>query len=106
MNWGPAMLLLVFTCMPTVVFPRLSRNFEAGTSMFEQLANMTGTAASTASIITTSVGAVALGTSQSVLSVAHEMWQGVDLDDVSLHFDLGNAWCSTPRPFPSSSKTM
>ena len=88
-NWGPAMLLLVCACMPAAVFPRLSRNFEAGTTMFEQLANMTGAAATTASIITTSVGAVALGTSESVLSVAHEMWKGVDLANVSLHLDLG-----------------
>ena len=57
--------------------------------MFEQLANMIGSVASAVGVITSSVGEVALGTSQSLLSVAHEMWKGIDLDNVSLHLDCG-----------------
>ena len=91
LNWTPGLSILVFACMPRAMFPHLSRNIAAGTSMFEQLANMTGSAATAAGLVSSSVGAVALGTSQSVLNVAHDVWKGVDLSNVSLRLDLGRA---------------
>ena len=85
---GPASWLLVVALVcPAAYFPQLSRSVVAGANVLESVANMTANVASTAGALTSVTTSLAVGSTSSVLGLAHDFWKGIDVHQVQLGVD-------------------